>query len=255
MPSANSMYMSLDRALYLNGREIVTVVDKAGREMTIAAKPQDLEGVCRIVKWETSSKAARTHPVGPNALLPPTRSFAKCCLCNHKITSGQHVIACENGHTRHPGCIHALNFACPVCNSANVDTMMGNTYLDCIERNDEYHGESTPTDQPCRQGGTYAGQWCSDERHGRGTRKYESGSVYVGQYENDKRHGEGTKVYANEGGKFEGHWKRGKRHGTGKRTYASGRVIEGEWRNGKRIRVFNQYPSAVRDAKKARMSS
>ena len=132
---------------------------------------------------------------------------------------------------------------------------MSNTYLDLIERNEEYHGEPIPTDQPCRQGGTYAGQWYSDERHGRGTRKYESGSVYVGQYENDKRHGEGTKVYANEGGKFEGHWKKGKRHGAGKRTYASGRVIEGEWRNGKRICVFNKCSSAARVAKKARTSS
>lgn len=238
---AIGMYsLSLDSSLSLNGGEIASVFDKGGREMTIAAKPQVLNGPCRILKWHTNSKAAREHPVGPDALLPSTFSFAKCCLCNHKITSGQHPVACENGHTRHPGCIHASNFACPVCNSANVDARMSNTYQYLIERNDEYHGESTPTDQPCRQGGTYAGQWCSDKRHGQGTRKYESGAVYVGQYENDKRHGEGTKVYANDGGKFEGHWKKGKRHGTGKRTYANGRVIEGEWRKGKRICVFHK---------------
>ncbi|GMF54016.1 unnamed protein product [Phytophthora fragariaefolia] len=77
-------------------------------------------------------------------------------------------------------------------------------------------------------GGRYAGQWKSNQRHGKGIYQSPDGYEYIGDWFNGRKHGIGIQTCPS-GERYVGHFEDGKIHGTGIFFAANGDRYEGQF--------------------------
>jgi hypothetical protein len=76
----------------------------------------------------------------------------------------------------------------------------------------------------------YTGEWKDDQKHGKGTFKWDNGMIYVGDWVDNKRTGSGKFTWPNNQ-VYEGGWLNDRRHGQGRMSMQDGSYMEGVWNN------------------------